>query len=899
MNGRMQEPCSANVEITRGHLLMALDMARDAVVLVSASGARQPGCAPQPIVQWQNQAARRCGVPAAAAVGAVDATLADRWLRDPLCWDTIVRVAGCDGTASAGPAGDDRRGSSDGICSLPVDPGRRGSLQVEVTVRRAGHDIILRWTPSESAVFDTNAGTGPGTSSTASKAGSASDCQTGPLRMMQFAACVVELRSDAEGRIRECILIDRNDAFDRFAACCDSVARSSRSVVMDLIRLHLEQIVETITTGVPRRFRMEPPGAPTRHQVVITRCDSPGPGRALLLFLDCPGSHGTDRAGLDTELLFRALAEAGGMVFVLGSEGQMLYASPSWQHYFGTAPQAFCECGLPVRVHAQDLDTVREAWDAARQSLSRCGVVCRLRRGDGVWRWHDCRVVPVTDRSGELLSWCGTLTDVHEQREAMQQLRRHQELLQTLIDTIPVLICIWDPDLREFRFNRAFRETLGWTEDDANSGGDFMACVYPDPAYRDEVAEYMQSHEGGWRDLKTREKSGEFVDISWANVRLSDDMSVGIGIDIRDRIRAAAKLHEREEMFRNLADNMSQLAWMKDARGHTFWYNKRWFDFTGTTLEEVRGWGWQKLHHPDHVDRVLQTLNQSLQSGEVWEETFPLRGRDGRYRWFLTRAVPIRDDQGRVLRWFGTNTDITDQLRREEQLQVVLAELNHRVKNTLAVIQSVAQQMARNATSLDAFRQSFGERLRSIAAAHSLLTRSDWEGAEVGDIVGGELKSRIGSSDQAVLSGPRVMLPPNAVLSLHMAIHELATNACKYGALSQSEHGNGRIEVHWEVVEGDDRPTGEMDGSPRTLRIEWREQAPRSVEPPKRTGFGSLLVERVIKYELNGVAELRFEPTGLVCLITFPMPKAAPSTPMGPASPEFARLPSSGCSRGD
>jgi PAS domain S-box-containing protein len=131
------------------------------------------------------------------------------------------------------------------------------------------------------------------------------------------------------------------------------------------------------------------------------------------------------------------------------------------------------------------------------------------------------------------------------------------------------------------------------------------------------------------------------------------------------------KLRESDERFRTLADNISQLAWMADAQGSLFWYNQRWFDYTGTTLEEMHGWGWQKVHHPDHELRVVEKFKHSLETGEAWEDTFPLRGADGQYRWFLSRALPIRDEQGCVLRWFGTNTDITEHRQTEESLRVI------------------------------------------------------------------------------------------------------------------------------------------------------------------------------------------------------------------------------------
>jgi len=134
-------------------------------------------------------------------------------------------------------------------------------------------------------------------------------------------------------------------------------------------------------------------------------------------------------------------------------------------------------------------------------------------------------------------------------------------------------------------------------------------------------------------------------------------------------------LRESETRFRELADNISQFAWTADAKGWIYWYNKRWHDYTGTTLEDMQGWGWQKVHHPEHVDRVVQRIRQSFENGAPWEDTFPLRSKDGTYRWFLSRALPIRNEAGEVVRWFGTNTDVTEQIEAENALREALQSL--------------------------------------------------------------------------------------------------------------------------------------------------------------------------------------------------------------------------------
>lgn len=190
--------------------------------------------------------------------------------------------------------------------------------------------------------------------------------------------------------------------------------------------------------------------------------------------------------------------------------------------------------------------------------------------------------------------------------------------------------------------------------------------------------------------------------------------AVAITVDVTARRRMEEALRERELEFRTLAESIPQLVWIADRTGSIYWYNQRWFDYTGTKLADVEGDGWQRVHHPDHVYRVTEKFRAAIAREEVWEDTFPIRGKDGIYRWFLSRAVPVRDETGQIVRWFGTNTDVTEQRFLSNASNLLAASLD--MTATLEQVAKLAVPELADWCVVDLLRD--GD-IEQVAVAHS------------------------------------------------------------------------------------------------------------------------------------------------------------------------------------
>ena len=483
--------------------------------------------------------------------------------------------------------------------------------------------------------------------------------------------------------------------------------------------------------------------------------------------------------------------------------------------------------------------------------------------------------------------------------------------LETLFDKAPALIAM----IRgaEYRFvyaNLAFRSLMGERE--------LVGLPLGEAA-----PELLES--GLLRHIQTVLRDQAEVSVSEQPIVLSDatnyfDLSlqplldennsvVGVilfGTEVTPEVLQKQALQESEERFRLLADNISQLAWMADETGWIFWYNKRWYDYTGTTLEQMQGWGWKAVHHPDHIDRVVEKLQRSWDTGEAWEDTFPLRCSQGEYRWYLSRALPIRDRDGVIVRWFGTNTDVTAQLEAEQELRMAdrkkdefLATLAHELRNPLAPLRSGLELMEVLEGQPDKMREVRQTMLRQT---EQLVVLVD-ELLDISRLTRGTYTLRKSSvklqtvlSDAVALSRPLLkaagqtlklsILNEDVFLNadshrLVQVFGNLLNNASKYSPPGDEIHLTAALDGSDIVVSISDRGVGVAPEMQETI-FEMFAQVRR----PKRDGYGGLgvgltLVKALVEMHSGRVM---VQSEGLGCGSTFTVRLPIVEAPSGRSS---------------
>lgn len=491
--------------------------------------------------------------------------------------------------------------------------------------------------------------------------------------------------------------------------------------------------------------------------------------------------------------------------------------------------------------------------------------------GEQVWVAATCSAV--RDEDGRFLYAVRVIDDVTQSKVLSDALVESEARLAATYEQATIGISEADAEGNLLRVNEASCLLTGFTREELLTRGPFFARMRAEDVeaerdlYRRQVAGEIDRYS---IDKKIRRKDGSeiFVAVMSSSVRDRDGRfryAVRVIQDITERKLAEQQLRASERRLREILEAVPAAIYTTDEAGRITFYNQAAVDFSGRvpTLGSDEWCVSWRLYWPDGRPMKHEEcpMAVALREGRAIRDAEAIAERpDGTRVPFIPYPTPLFDEAGKVVGAINMLVDITDRKKDEESLKTLIDELNHRVKNTLATVQSLARKSARHPGSAKEFQERFQGRLMALSEGHDQLTRGNWEQADLRDIVSGALAPYVDElSQQVEVKGPPVRLPPRTALTLTMVLHELVTNAAKYGALSQT---GGRIHIEWEL---------QPEAEGRALHLVWEEQGGPAVTRPKKRGFGTQMVERSIPAELGGTASLQFEPTGVRCRISFPL----------------------------
>lgn len=329
----------------------------------------------------------------------------------------------------------------------------------------------------------------------------------------------------------------------------------------------------------------------------------------------------------------------------------------------------------------------------------------------------------------------------------------------------------------------------------------------------------------------------------------------GVNTEIGGQIRAEAALQDSEAKFAVLTDAMPQMVWSTLPDGFHDYYNAQWYVFTGVPAGSTDGEGWNGMFHPDDQERAWARWRHSLATGEPYEIEYRLRHNSGDYRWVLGRALPVRDPQGAITRWIGTCTDINEAKLAAEHNELLNRELSHRIKNIFAVISGLVSFTGRQMPELRPFMNELLGRIAALGRAHEFArphspqSAPDFGESHLQGLLAELLEPyRSDDVDRVVIRGDDIAIDDRGATPIALVVHELATNAAKYGSLSTPQ---GKVTI-------------EIALSGNALTIFWHESGgPEIAAAPTRTGFGTHLAELSVGRQLGGSITREWRPSGL------------------------------------
>lgn len=473
-----------------------------------------------------------------------------------------------------------------------------------------------------------------------------------------------------------------------------------------------------------------------------------------------------------------------------------------------------------------------------------------------------------------LKTYAMVLGPVIDRLQTAAALKETDERLRLFADNARAYVMVVsDAEDRITDWRGGSEEILGWSPAQAIGETTDMIFTDEDRANGVPARELATARENGTAENvrwhRRRDGSPVFLDGQTIALKNKGGRLRGylkIGQDVTERIRSETALRESDERLQVLMAGIPQLVWRAVGEGDWTWSSPQWSDYTGLSSDDSLGQGWLEAFHRDDCDAVRRAWAEAARTGEFDVEARICRAMEGEYRWFQTRALPVRDESGAIVEWLGTSTDVHDMRDLQERQQVLVGELQHRTRNLIGVVRSMSDRTARASANLPDFRARFRDQLEALSRVQGLLSRlNEHDRVTFDELIRAELAALNGSADRVSLDGPDgVRLRSSTVQTLAMALHELATNAVKYGAIGQPQ---GRLRIGWTVARNgvNDAPW---------LHIDWRETdvtMPAAGSKPKGGGQGRELIERALPYQLKAKTSFELKPDGVHCTITMPI----------------------------
>ncbi|MFO6448048.1 PAS domain-containing protein [Erythrobacter sp. NE805] len=683
------------------------------------------------------------------------------------------------------------------------------------------------------------------------------------------AAVILEPIGGEDGAIGDWRYLAANRQIGEFLGLHDVTGRTLRECWPNIADAWMDEFAEVLATGKPMSVVRKGSENPNVYETTLTPLPFAGRKAIMATIRDASAEHRAREKRREADarykLLFDAIDEGFCIIEVIFD------ASGKGHDYrFLEANDAFVgQTGLvdPIGKRMRSLQPdIEDYWPETYGRIARSGVAERFESASpAMGRWFDVFAFPIGDAAPYQV---GILfEDIAERKRMEFALRDSESRLQSLIDASSDLVYRMNPEGTVVErvggkdlFGDVGARESDWVERFVLDSDRAMVRAVIDDAIARRVPFHVE--------CRVVPPDGSVVWLSSRAVPVLDEAGAitqwfGMAADITERRNAESQVVHSAQMLLVATEIGKVAMWDWNVETGDLVWSDEHFRIEGYEVGEVTPTYevWAERVHPDDRAGCDEKVEQARASGEDYVNEYRIVQRDGQMRWVSARGRFLYDDTGKAVRMLGAMIDITQRRREEEWQRLLVAELQHRVRNLIGMVRSVARLSAPSHRNVDDYVDHLIGRLQAMGRTQSTLTRSPGRSVDLAELVREELVVHAVQPDMAHVDGPEVALSPHAAEIVTLAIHELATNSVKYGALGDT----GYIRIVWSTYEKDNKPW---------VALRWQETAPRGPTKNNRKGFGRRLIEERVPYELEGEGRFTVHDTGMLAELEFPLSDA-------------------------